>query len=189
MQTEIQRLITAYQKTEDLEERQKHGAEIANIILPPLKAYLLKQCPEFFDDVFQDTVYAFYLALPRFRNDHPKSVWPFLYRIADNKLNDELRRRQKHAPLLQLEPAEMWAILETAAAPEEISAGDRMDYEYLLDLIRVSKPDCADLLKRRYALGQDYSLLAKAYKVEVPTARMRTERCLERARGLAKKHQ
>ena len=188
MEDKILKLVFAYQQASDLDQRLELADKIADNIGPPLKAFLLKRCPEQFDDVFSRTLEGVFKSLGRFRGKNRASLWSFCYRIAENKIKDHLRRQVRETRFVPADADEIWSVLESVQAKQEMSAGDRLDYEFLIGLLMKSKPDCYDFLYKRLALGWEYSMIAESWGLKTFTAQRRTERCLERAQELANKN-
>ena len=75
--------------------------------------------------------------------------------------------------------------MEMSAQENPISPGIRHDLDHVIKLLTAVKPDCSDLLWKRYVIGLDYAEIAEERQLSYDNARMKIGRCLEEARSLA----
>jgi len=75
------------------------------------------------EDVLQETLLTMLKGLPGLRR--PERFWPWMYRIASNKVRDHFRRRQRYNALMQAVPGD-WTDERTGAL-EKMIAVERTD--------------------------------------------------------------
>ena len=115
--------------------------------------------------------------------DSEGQLWAWCYRIARNKVNDQLRK-QASDRLQPMEPEELWQLVETSTQSNPLSAEDRIDLEHALKLLAEAKPECAEYLWQHFVLGLDYSELAEERNMSYDNVRMKIGRCLGEAQAL-----
>ena len=67
---------------------------------------------------------------------------------------------------------------------EPLTAADRHDLEYALNLLDRSKPECRGYLWNHYVIGFDYAEIAGEQNLNYDNVRMKIGRCLDEARSL-----
>lgn len=186
METGLEQLVIQFQSTSDLDERLRLIEKIVREVGPVLKAHLQKLLPDktAAEAVFLQTLDGIARSLGRFNRKVSFLSW--CYVIARNKFRSQLR----HEYADRFDPTdqdELQRLVDARSAAGGMSPADRLDYEYLIQLLNRSKPDCYDFLYKRYILGLEYKVIAKSYGLKTPTARIRTKRCLKHAKELASK--
>jgi RNA polymerase sigma factor (sigma-70 family) len=177
-------LVRTYRLTPGLAERLRLAEDVFRIIEPQLRLFVFGavRAPAA-EDVFQETLKAIACGLGKFAGSSTDEFWGWCYRISRNKLNDHFRKAS--ADRLQPMPEEeLWHLLETSAAPSPLSAEDKLDFEYALDLLSRSNPDCYEYLWGHFILGLIYGEIAEDQKLNYDNVRMRIGRCLDTARSL-----
>ncbi len=115
---------------------------------------------------------------------HPNvSTNQFSYRIASNKIFDQIRRRTSD-PLLPLPMEELENLVTESAKEIPLSAGERLDLEYAMNLLAKAKPACHDLLLSHFIDDLSVKELAAQLNLKIDAVRRRIERCLGLAGGL-----
>lgn len=135
------------------------------------------------DDVLQEVLKAVATALAKFAGDTTATFWARCYGIARNKLNDHYRR-QAADRMQPMPPEELWQLVEASAQTAPLSAADKHDLEYAMQLLTASKPECREYLWKRYVFGLDYAEIAEEKNLSYDNIRMRIGRCLEEAKAL-----
>jgi RNA polymerase sigma factor (sigma-70 family) len=177
-------MVRTYRDTDDLAQRLRLAEAIVGAVGPALRQYVESHSPTaWVEDIFQDTLAALAQSLHRFCGKSDAQFWNWCYHVARNRRNDRLRRRETD-PLAHTDPDTLWASLETAAQDQPLPAGERLDLEYALDLLRKSKPPCYDYLWTHYVLGWELAEVACGYGLSYDAARMQIRRCLELAQSL-----
>lgn len=178
------KLVRTYRVTTGLAQRLRLAEEIFRHIEPDLRLFVFSAIrPPAADDVFQEVLKAVATSLPKFAGDTPAQFWAWCYGITRNKLNDHYRR-QGNDRMEPMPPEEMRELVEASAQAEPLSAADKHDLDYAMNLLSASKPECREYLWRHFVLGLDYGEIAEAEALSYDTARMRIARCLDEARSL-----
>ncbi|HEX5220369.1 MAG TPA: sigma-70 family RNA polymerase sigma factor [Verrucomicrobiae bacterium] len=184
MDTDLEKLVVQYQQTDDLDERLRLADAIIYEVGPTIKAHIAKLLPDpaTAESVFLKTLEGIVKSLRRFNRKASFVSW--CYKIARNKFLDQLRHdyADRFHPT---DPDELQQLIDSRSAASGMSPGDKLDYEFLISLLNKSKPDCYDFLYKRHILGWEYKLIGESRGLAEPTAKMRTNRCLEHAQELA----
>lgn len=181
---ELIKLVQAYRETDDLEQRLQIATDLIGQVAPALREYVSAHSPaEMVADVSVETVGIIANTLLRFRGTTDDQLWAWCYEVARNRVRERLRRRETD-PLARTDPDTLWTSLEFAAREQPMPAGERLDFEYALDLLRKSKPPCYDYLWNHYVLGWDLAEVAQSFGLSYDAARMQVRRCLELAQSL-----
>jgi len=178
------KLVRTYRLTAGLTERLRLAEAIFRITEPDLRLFVFGHVrPQSAEDVLQEVLKAVTTSLKNFQGGTDKEFWGWCYRIARNKLNDQYRA-QASDRLQPLPPEQLWQLVDASAKDAPLSAGDRHDLEYAMNLLATSKPDCGSYLWQHYVLGLDYGEIAEDKAVSYDAARMKVGRCLEEVRKL-----
>jgi RNA polymerase sigma factor (sigma-70 family) len=180
----VVKLVRTYRLTAGFAERLRLAEEIFSLIEPQLRLFVFGSLvPALAEDVLQDILKAIATDLAKFKGDTEKQFWAWCYRIARNKLGDHFRK-QASDRTQPMAVDEFWQLVESTAAPEPLSAADRHDLEYAMNLLRNANPECFDFLWQHYVFGLDYGEIAEAENLNYDAVRMKIGRCLETARSL-----
>jgi DNA-directed RNA polymerase specialized sigma24 family protein len=140
------KLIHTYRLTAGPAERLRLTEEIFRAIEPDLRLFVFSQVgPQSAEDVLQEVLKAITTSLKNFQGGTNKEFWAWCYRIARNKLNDQYRA-QASDRLQPLPPEELWQLVDASAQDAALTAGDRHDLEYVMNLLASSKPECREYL-------------------------------------------
>ena len=181
---ELIKLVQAYRATDDLEQRLQIATNLVGRVAPALREYVFTHSPpEMVEDISVETIGIIANTLLRFRGTTDAQLWGWCYEVVRNRVRERLRRRETD-PLARTDPDTLWTSLEFAARGQPMSAGERLDLEYALDLLRKSKPPCYDYLWTHYVLGWDLAEVARSFGLSYDAARMQVRRCLELAQAL-----
>lgn len=183
---ELIKLVRNYRLDRTLSGQNKYTEAIIRIVEPKLSLFVFKAIrnPSTAEDVLQEVLKGIVVGLPKFSRDTEGEFWGWCYTITRNKINDHYRSQAKEAERIQpISEEEFW---ELAAAPAPLSAGDRLDFEYVMKLLKSSKPDCYDYLLKVYILGVPQTEIAEEENLKYDTALRRIDRCIELAQELVK---
>ena len=181
---ELITLVRTYRLMTGLSERLRLGEEIFRRIEPDLRFYVFKAVVQTVaDDVLQEILKAIAVGLRRFAGNSHAEFWAWCYGIARNKVNDQLRQ-QATERLQPMPEEELRELVEAAAQSSTLSAGDRIDLEYAMNLLTQSKPECYDYLWNHFVFGQTYGEIATGQNLEYDSVRMRIGRCLAEVQAL-----
>jgi RNA polymerase sigma factor (sigma-70 family) len=180
------KLVRTYRLTDGLTERLRLADEIFRRIQPDLRLFVFSAIrPPAAEDVFQEVLKGIATALGKFSGDTTAQFWAWCYRVTRNKLNDHYRSQRVEIERMQpMPPEEIQELVEASEKNAPLSAADRHDLEYALNLLASSKPECRDYLWKHFVLGLDYAEIAEDEKLSYDSARMRITRCLDEAKAL-----
>ena len=181
---EIIKLVKTYRLTAGLAERLRLAEEIFRLIEPDLRFFVFSatQRPAA-EDVLQEVLKGITTSIKKFEGTTDKEFWAWCYRIARNKLND-LFRKQATDRLQPMPPEELWQLVEASAQATPLTAGDKHDLEYAMNLLARSKPECREYLWRHYVTGLAYGEIAEEQNLNYDNVRMKIGRCLDEVRAL-----
>ena len=176
-------------KEPQIEEEQViwgHDAILA--IYPLIRAFLIGRLGwQMGEEVAHDAMVAILKKLGSVRARTFPQFRAFCYAIARHKFYDALRSKDGNRAE-PLDPAELVNIIEAGAGADELSPGRRSDLDYLLALLRASKPPCDEMLWENIILGLEPEELAMVYGGSADAARMKLRRCWDAAKTIAEKH-
>jgi RNA polymerase sigma factor (sigma-70 family) len=180
------KLVRTYRLTKGLAERLRLAEEIFRLIEPDLRLFVFSAVrPPAADDVFQEVLKAVAISLPKFEGNTPAQFWAWCYRIVRYKLADHYRGKRIEADrMTTMPPQEIRKLVDASTHAAPLSAADRHDLEYALNLLSSSKPECREYLWRHFVLGLDYAEIAEEENLSYDSARMRITRCLDEAKSL-----
>jgi RNA polymerase sigma factor (sigma-70 family) len=180
------KLVRTYRLTAGLADRVRLAEEIFRLIEPDLRLFVFSRVPDqTAQDVFQEVLKAVATGMSQFEGSSNKEFWRWCYRIARNKLNDQFRRQHIELDHIQpMPPEELWQLVEASAQDAPLSAADRLDLEYAMQLLTTSKPECCDFLWKHFVFGLDYAEIAEDLHSTYDAVRMKIGRCLEEAQSL-----
>lgn len=181
---QVIKLAKTYRLTSGITERLHLAEQIFRHAEPDLRLFILSAIhPPAAEDVLQEVLKAITTSLKNFQGNTNEAFWAWCYRIARNKLNDHYRKQASDR--LQLMPQdELWQMLEASAQVTPLSAADRHDLEYAMNLLALSKPECKDFLWKHYVFGLDYGEIAEECSLSYDNVRMKIGRCLDTAKAL-----
>jgi RNA polymerase sigma factor (sigma-70 family) len=181
---QVIKLVKTYRVSAGLAERLRLAEEIFRLIEPDLRFFVFSAIqPPAAQDVLQEVLKSITTSLKKFEGDTDKEFWAWCYRIARNRLNDHFR--QKASDRLQPMPQdELWQLVETSAQATPLTAADRHDLEYAMNLLASSKPECRDYLWKHYVIGLAYGEIAEEQNLNYDNVRMKIGRCLDEAKSL-----
>ena len=176
-------LVKAYQQTQELPPRQQFAEELAQEIAPKLRLRIsMGGKPHFAAVVFQDTLSEIFKNLHLFYSETDGQFLAWCYRIARNKIAEHFRKEGRQIGD-SVDPDVLEGLAQ--AAPQPMSRGERLDYEYAKNLLLKTKPQCYDYLWFRYALECSYVEIAEEFGLPTDdAARMQVNRCLDFAKSL-----
>jgi RNA polymerase sigma factor (sigma-70 family) len=178
------KLVRTYRLTAGLADRLRLAEEIFRHVEPHLSLFVFGAVrADAAEDVLQEVLKAVTASLKNFAGGTKDEFWAWCYRIARNKVNDQYRK-QANDRLQPLPPEELWQLVEASAKTDPLSAGDRLDLEYAMNLLSASKPECHDYLWKHYVFGLAYGEIAEEQNLNYDAVRMKVGRCLDHARAL-----
>jgi len=176
--------VKTYRLTPALDQRLRLAEEIYHEIKSPLHDFIFGRLKHpAAQDVFQETLKAVTASLAKFSGDSDGEFWKWCYKIALNKVNDQLRK-QSSDRLEPIDPEELWQLVETSAQNSPLSAENRLDLQHALKILAEAKPECSEFLWQHFVLGLDYSELAEERQMSYDNVRMKIGRCLGAAQEL-----
>ena len=182
--SDLIKLVKTYRVTSGLPDRLGLAERILPLIEPDLRFFVFGAIrPPAAEDVFQEVLKAIITSLGQFKGNTNGEFWAWCYRIARNKLSDQFRK-QASDRLQPMPPEELWQLVESSAQASPLSAADRLDLEYALNLLTRAKPDCYDYLWNHFVIGLDYAEIAAGQDLTYDNVRMKIGRCLETAQSL-----
>jgi RNA polymerase sigma factor (sigma-70 family) len=181
---QVIKLVKTYRVSAGLAGRLRLAEEIFRLIEPDLRFFIFSAIqPPAAQDVLQEVLKSITTSLKKFEGDTDKEFWAWCYRIARNRLNDHFR--QKASDRLQpMPPEELWQLVEASAQVTPLTAADRHDLEYAMNLLASSKPECRDYLWKHYVIGLAYGEIAEGQNLNYDNVRMKIGRCLDAAKSL-----
>jgi len=184
---QVIKLVKTYRLTAGLAERLRLAEEIFRLIEPDLRFFIFSAIqPPAAQDVLQEVLKSITTSLKKFEGQTDKEFWAWCYRIARNRLNDHFRKQA--ADRLQPMPHdELWQLVEASAQITPMTAADRHDLEYAMNLLASSKPECRDYLWKYFVFGLNYDEIAEEQNLNYDNVRMRVGRCLDVAKALVAK--
>lgn len=178
------KLVRTYRLTAGLAERLRLSEEIFRLIETDLRLFVFSSIrPPAADDVFQEVLKAVATSLSTFTGDTTAQFWAWCYRIVRFKLADYYRSKRIER-MQPMPPEEIRELVEASAQTAPLSAADKHDLEYALNLLASSKPECRENLWRHFVLGLDYAEIAEEENLSYDSIRMRIARCLDEAKQL-----
>ena len=178
------KLVRTYRLTTGLLERQRLAEAIFRLIEPDLRFFVFSAIqPPAAQDVLQEILKSITTSLNKFSGGTVKEFWGWCYRIARNRLNDHFRK-QASDRLQPMPQDELRELVEASEQNAPLTAADRHDLEYALNLLDSSKPECRDYLWNHYVIGFDYGEIAEEQNLNYDNVRMKIGRCLEEAKSL-----
>ncbi len=183
---DLLKLVRTYRLTAGLADRLHLADEIFRRIEPDLRLFVFSAIrPPAADDVLQEVLKAVATSMGKFAGDTPAAFWAWCYRIVRYKLADHYRKQHIESERMQtMPPEEILELIDASEKTAPLSAADKHDLDYALNLLSSSKPECREYLWRHFVLGLDYAEIAEAENLSYDNARMRITRCLDEAKSL-----
>jgi len=171
------KLVKTYRLSSGLAERLR-------LIEPDLRIFVFSAIrPQAADDVLQEVLISITASLKTFEGSSNEEFWKWCYKIARRRIYDHIRK--KASDRLQPMPHdELLDLLDAPAQAAPLTAADRHDLEYALNLLDRSKPECRNYLWQHYVIGFDYGEIAEEQNLNYDNVRMKIGRCLEVAKSL-----
>ena len=178
------KLVKTYRLSSGLAERLRLAEAIFHLIEPDLRAFVFSAIkPQAADDVLQEVLISITASLKTFEGSSNEEFWKWCYKIARRRIYDHIRK--KASDRLQPMPHdELLDLLDAPAQAAPLTAADRHDLEYALNLLDRSKPECRNYLWQHYVIGFDYGEIAEEQNLNYDNVRMKIGRCLEVAKSL-----
>lgn len=178
------KLVRTYRVTTGLADRLRLAEEMFRQVEPGLRLFVFNavRAPAT-DDVLQEVLKAVATSLGKFAGDTSTQFWGWAYGIARNKINDQYRR-QANDRMEPMPEKELRLLVEASVHSAPLSAADKHDLDYALELLAASKPECRDYLWQHYVLGLDYAEIAEEQNRTYDSVRVKLKRCLEQAKSL-----
>ena len=178
------KLVRTYRLTAGLAERLRLAEDIFRLIEPDLRFFVFSaiSAPAA-EDVLQEILKSVITSLRNFEGGSTKEFWAWCYRIARNRLNDHFRRKASDR-LQPMPPEELSQLVESSEQASPMSAADKHDLEYAMNLLASSKPECREHLWKHYVIGLTYAEIAEERDLNYDNVRMKIGRCLDAAKAL-----
>lgn len=181
---ELIKLVRTYRVTSNLSERLRLAEGIFRVIEPRLRLYVFSAVrQQSAEDVAQEVLKSVATSLQSFRGQTEGEFVAWCFGIARHRIHDQYQKF-KNERILPLPPEEIWEMAEDSAQVAPLTAADRHDLEYALNLLAASKPECKEYLWSHYVIGYDYAEIAEEQKLNYDNVRMKIGRCLEAAKAL-----
>lgn len=168
------------------EERTTACDEVIRMISPELHLYLCSRLePAWVEDVHQEVLIGIATGLRGFRGTTEPEFWGWCFGIAHHKVCDALSRKQRTKErFVTVDEEQLRRAVEVTAAGQALPQEEAAEVEEaLFVLAKVGEP-CAGLLHLRYLVGLSYEAIGTANGLSPDAARMKVNRCLDRAREL-----
>ncbi|HEX3797385.1 MAG TPA: RNA polymerase sigma factor [Verrucomicrobiae bacterium] len=178
------KLVRTYRVTAGLAERLRLAEAIFRLIAPDLRAFVFSAIvPQAAEDVSQEVLISIAASLKKFEGNSNGQFWEWCYMIARRRIYDHIQKRDRDR-LLPMPHDEILDLLDASAQVAPLTAADRHDLEYALNLLDSSKPECRGYLWNHYVIGFDYGEIAEEQNLNYDNVRMKIGRCLEEAKSL-----
>jgi len=168
------------------EERNAACDVVIRMISPELHLYLCSRLePAWVEDVHQEVLIGVATGLRGFRGTTEPEFWGWCFGIAHHKVCDAVSRKQRTKErFVSVDEEQLRRAVEVASAGQALPQEEAAEVdEALCVLARLGEP-CAGLLRLRYLVGLSYEAVGMAYGLSPDAARMKVNRCLDRAREL-----
>src|ERR1017187_8920223 len=178
------KLVKTYRLSSGLAERLRLAEAIFHLIEPDLRAFVFSAIvPHAAKDVLQEVLISITNSLKNFEGGSKEQFLAWCYQIARRRIYDHIRK--KASDRLQPMPHdELLDLVDTSELAAPMTAADRHDLEYALNLLDRSKPECRDYLWQHYVIGFDYGEIAEEQNLNYDNVRMKIRRCLDEAKSL-----
>jgi len=178
------KLVRTYRVTAGLAERLRLAEAIFHLIAPDLRAFVFNAIvPQAAEDVSQEVLISITKSLKTFEGSSNGEFWKWCYKIARRRIYDHIKKRDSDR-LQPLPHEELLDLVDASEQAEPLTAADRHDLEYALNLLDSSKPECRGYLWNHYVIGFDYGEIAEEQNLNYDNVRMKIGRCLEEAKSL-----
>ena len=162
--------------------RMGRASFILDFIEPDLRLFVMgKVNPNSADDVLQEPFKGILRQLEDFRGNTSREFWGFCYKIARNKVADHYDAENR---VQRFQTDEMAKLIRLSTRTETLTAEDRADLKYALDLLEKSKPVCRDLLWKRFVIGFTHKELGEEFGLKPDAVRIKADRCIKEIRKL-----
>jgi RNA polymerase sigma factor (sigma-70 family) len=181
---EVIKLVKTYRLSSGLAERQRLADSICRLIAPELGGFVFSTLkPHAAEDVLQEILISITDSLKKFKSHSKEEFWSWCKTIARRRVCDHLRKK-KSDRLQPMPHEELLDLVDASAQAAPMTAADRHDLEYALNLLDSSKPECRGYLWNHYVIGFDYGEIAEEQNLNYDNVRMKIGRCLDEAKSL-----
>ena len=180
-------LVRACQRSKTLEARLRFAEAVVGEVGPAMEKFIARRLrSDLVEDACQETLIAIATGLEHVTAKTDQACWGWCYGIALHKSTNQWRAAGKH-PALSLDLSEVQEGLEAVMREESIPAGERLDQDWALQMLKALKPPCADLLWERHGLGLSFAQIGEMHGLTPAAARMAVNRAMASARELLAK--
>jgi RNA polymerase sigma-70 factor (ECF subfamily) len=153
---------------------------LVEIYLPRVHAVVCSQChdPELAEEITQSTFATIVTKLADYQEEGRFESW--LFRIAMNRLRDEMRRRKRHAR--PTEEATLVSLAGGASGPDDHDSGDTRA-RVLQAIEQLSEAD-REVLILRHVSGLSFKEVSEALETPVGTLLARHHRALKKLKSI-----
>lgn len=184
MMEELIKNVRAYQQAGELADRSQYADAIFSVVEPEMSRFVSGLIrPQFAEDVLQETLKGIITSLSKFSRETGEDFLAWCRGVARHKVYNQYRDNANER-FQALPPDELLELADASGGNTPLSAGDRLDLDYAMNLLAASKPECGEYLWKRFGLMFELGEIAEELKVDYDTARMRVKRCLETVREL-----
>jgi RNA polymerase sigma factor (sigma-70 family) len=178
------KLVKTYRLSSGLAERLRLAEAIFRLIEPDLRIFVFSAIqPQAADDVLQEVLISITASLKTFEGGSNEEFWKWCYKIARRRIYDHIRKKGRDR-LQPMPHDELLDLMDASAHVAPMTAADRHDLEYAMNLLDGSKPECRDYLWQRYVIGLSYGEIAEEQNLNYDNVRMKIGRCLDEAKSL-----
>jgi RNA polymerase sigma factor (sigma-70 family) len=178
------KLVRTYRVTAGLAERLRLAEAIFRLIAPDLRAFIFSAIvPQAAEDVSQEVLISITKGLKTFNGNSVGEFWSWCHMIVRRRIYDYIQKRDSDR-LQPLPHEELLDLVDASEQAEPLTAADRHDLEYALNLLDSSKPECRGYLWNHYVIGFDYGEIAEEQNLNYDNVRMKIGRCLDEAKSL-----
>jgi RNA polymerase sigma factor (sigma-70 family) len=178
-------LVHEHRRSSDAAGRIRAVEKIILAAAPSLTLFLMKRSEFEIADLRQSIFLAIVRGMDGFRGNSDREFWAWCYQISRNILGKY--HQTKHTRLtVFLDPEELNRLVDGSAEREAISSEERVVLDDALSLLKEAKPECFEMLWRRFILGFEITEIAADLGIAFDTARMKINRCLHFTRALLK---
>src|ERR1035441_4988561 len=178
------KLVKTYRLSSGLAEWLRLAEAIFHLIEPDTRTFEKAAIvPHAAKDVLQEVLISITNSLKNFEGGSKEQFLAWCYQIARRRIYDHIDRKSTD----RLQPMPHDELLDLVDAPAQaapLTAADRHDLEYALNLLNSSKPECRDYLWNHYVIGFDYGEIAEEQNLNYDNVRMKIGRCLAEAQSL-----
>lgn len=177
-------LVNEYRKASNEAAKVEAAEKIILAAANPLTLFLLGRAPTGLEEEVRQTIFvSIFRGLAGFRGETDGEFWAWCYRIARNTLSKSYKE-EKSDLAVAVDPEELERLIEASGKKVPISDEERVILNDALALLKAARPDCHDVIWKRFMLGFDIKEIADELGLASDAARMKINRCLEASRTL-----